>query len=147
MNREDIKQRLEQAGYALQRLPREGPRGHRSNWPMTSLMKWEVFALERDAEGDPELKKRVREDINRFKIAVTRDQMAALDDALDWLLSLKNIPERRVVWLRMFRHPISERYRYSWKYIANIYGLSSRRVRELHDTALDRLASQQRKAA
>lgn len=147
MTRDEIKQRLEQAGYALQRLPKEGPRGHGTHWPAITLTTAEKWVLAVEAEENRELKQRLAEDAHRMKFAVTRDQMAALDEAIDWLLSLKNIPERRVVWLRMFRHPISERYRYPWKYIANIYGLSVRRVRELHDTALDRLVKQERKAA
>ncbi len=142
-----VKERLEQAGYALQCLPGDGPQEYGSNWPDIPRTSVETWILQLQAEQDVEVKRVMSEEVNRVRLHATREQIAALDDYLKWRAWLPDNKTKKVVAMRMFRHPVGERYLYSWPRVAKEIGYGVRWARELHERALQIISDNARKIA
>ncbi|MCE2577532.1 DUF6362 family protein [Komagataeibacter sp. FNDCR1] len=126
-----VGQRLFEAGCTLAALPAHGlkPGGVRVAWPEMLAdvdLDW-INALPDDDLRPP------RPDAG----AVSR-----MDESLSWIGLIGDDRQnwRKVVCLRLVVHPISHRYRFSWREIANRVGTSHTSAKSWHQLAVAEIA-------
>jgi hypothetical protein len=97
-----VKEQLEEAVKTLRFMPSGRPRGHANSWPEILRTRVEILNME-----EPE-------EIGR-RYALPHE-VTAMEQALDWLMILPKIDDRKLVWLRARRVP--------WKVICEEFGVS-----------------------
>ncbi|WP_395371668.1 DUF6362 family protein [Komagataeibacter diospyri] len=126
-----VGERLFEAGCTLAALPAHGlkPGGVRVAWPEMleeADLDW-INACPDDDMRPP----------RPSSAAITR-----MDESLSWigLIGADRMNWRKVVCLRLIVHPISHRYRFSWREIANRVGTSHTSAKSWHQLAVAEIA-------
>lgn len=99
----DIADRMEDAAITLRRLPHppgSGPKGFGSSWP-------DYVRDARHAYGYHEA---------RLRVVPSAAEIARMEDAISWLMLLRDPDDRRIVWMRAEGH--------TWRAICGRIGVS-----------------------
>ena len=131
---EYVKERLEQAGYALQCLPADKPREFSVAWPDIPRTSLEAWVLQVQAEHDKDAKEAIAREALRFRRQATVDQIAALDETLPWLYALV-VRSRAIVMARSMSFGPGER-KISYNRIGRQYGMTGERVRQIYNEGI-----------
>ena len=129
---DDVERRLREAVTTLRRLPMplDGmPAGNRANWPQyyhnaADRAGWIVGA------DSPEYLRQGDADRNRIRLHATRDQIRELDECLEWLLLIKDLRSRKVVFARSHVWDGSERPMFSYNKLARQMNTNRETVRQ-----------------
>lgn len=124
--REQVIARLEDAGRTIIAMPASGvwPAGMRSTMPEVLQNIWDSYGTEPAAlrPGTPSAR------------AITKMQ-----ETWDWLAMVDDVLPRRVVAMRMLVHPITDRYRHSWRDVGERLGISDKTAKATWERGIDKI--------
>lgn len=140
LNRDNIKQRLEDAGRTLMMLPMPingSPRGCKSGMPEVVRTPAEFYAAQILADRDN--LEELLAGRNVVRVKPQQKQLDALDECLRWLWFIKDAKRRRVVTMRSLKHPVNDRRLYSWPSIAGHFDVHHNTVKSWHAQGIDEI--------
>ena len=121
-----VTRRLEEAGKVLMCLRVSGcrPADYKVAWP---AIVQEVFtAMDMEDVPLPE---------------PHSAQVTAMDEAFAWIALVGDIKMRRLIWLRLLVHPISDRYKWTWRALEKIFGLDHQTLKARHGRGIALIAT------
>lgn len=125
-----VQQRLEEAGATLLCIP-----AGRFSRPLMRTASWaEIARLFGDMTGElaaPE---------KRAWPTPSAARIAAMDDALPWLLLIAEEGPRKLTAARLLTHPISGKPLYSWRKLAATTGVHRETLARWYENACDEIA-------
>lgn len=74
-------------------------------------------------------------------------KIAAMDEALPWLLLIEEEPRRRLVAARLLTHPLSQKPLYSWRKLAGTTGVHRETLARWYAEACEEIAAKLTRAA
>lgn len=140
MDRDRIKQRLEDAGKTLMMLPMPingRPQTDCSHWPEIVRSETEFHAAQVLADAD-----NIQELLagrNSVRIRPQQRQLDNLDECLNWLWHIKDVKHRRVVTLRSLKHPTNDKRLYSWPRLGSCFEVHQNTVKNWHSQGIDEI--------
>lgn len=124
--REQVIARLEDAGRTIIAMPASGvwPGGMRSTMPDVLQSIWDSYGTEPAAlrPGTPSAR------------AITKMQ-----ETWHWLAMIDDVLPRRVVAMRMLVHPITDRYRHSWRDVGERLDISDKTAKAAWERGIDKI--------
>lgn len=146
MDRDRIKQRLEDAGRTLLRtpIPHNGfPMGHKSGWPEVVRNMSDLFEAlvgmseeERQQFWDAE---------NMVRMRPSAKQIQQMEETLPLFFVIEDKRRRDITFARSLIHPLSERHIVSYAKLGRKYGIHKDTIRKWHHAGLDEILAYENK--
>jgi hypothetical protein len=125
-----VKARLENAGATLLSLPATGtaPSRYKVAWPEMVQAVWDAYKPDGD---DPRLP------------VPSAQAITAMDEAFQWipLVGEHALQTKRLIWLRLLVHPLSEKHLWGWRKLERMTGLHRTTMALRHSRGIDRLVT------
>lgn len=147
MTRDEIKQRLEEAGKTLLRtpMPVNGfPFGHKSGWPDIVRNMSDLF--EALVGMSPEQLKQFWDQENMVRMRPSAKQIQHMEETLPLFYVIEDKRKRDITFARSLIHPLSERHIVSYAKLGKKYGIHKDTIRKWHHAGLDEILAHENKS-